>query len=76
IDARVDRVLLDNLDTDRIREAVRLVRDSASAIEIEASGNMTLERVRAVADAGVDFISVGAITHSAAALDLSLLMRA
>ncbi len=74
IDARVDRVLLDNMNTDQIREAVKLVRRRATGIEIEASGNMTLDRVRAVADAGVDFISVGAITHSATALDLSLRM--
>ncbi|MGH7459774.1 MAG: carboxylating nicotinate-nucleotide diphosphorylase [Longimicrobiales bacterium] len=72
IAARVDRVLLDNMSTDKIREAVQLVRKRAPGIEIEASGNMTLERVRAVAEAGVDFISVGALTHSAAALDLSM----
>ncbi len=72
MDARVDRVLLDNLETEQIREAVQIVRKRAAGIEIEASGNMTLERVRAVAEAGVDFISVGAITHSATALDLSL----
>lgn len=75
IDARVDRVLLDNMELEQIREAVKLVRKRASGIEIEASGNMTLERVRSVADAGVDFISVGSITHSAPALDLSLLMQ-
>ena len=72
IDGRVDRVLLDNMDTNQIRQAVQLVRKRATGIEIEASGNMTLDRVREVAEAGVDFISVGAITHSATALDLSL----
>jgi nicotinate-nucleotide pyrophosphorylase (carboxylating) len=75
LEARVDRVLLDNLSTDQIREAVQLVRKRAPQVEIEASGNMTLERVRSVAEAGVDFISVGALTHSARALDLSLLMK-
>ena len=75
IEARVDRVLLDNMDLETIREAVKMVRKRASGIEIEASGNMTLDRVRSVAEAGVDFISVGAITHSATALDLSLLMQ-
>lgn len=74
-DAGVDRILLDNLDTEQIREAVAQVRKRARGIEVEASGNMTLERVRSVAEAGVDFISVGAITHSARALDLSLLMK-
>lgn len=72
LDARVDRVLLDNMDLPTIREAVRLVRKRATGVEIEASGNMTLDRVRDVAEAGVDYISVGAITHSAPALDLSL----
>ena len=72
LDARVDRVLLDNMDTQTIREAVRMVRKRATGVEIEASGNMTLDRVREVAEAGVDYISVGAITHSATALDLSL----
>jgi nicotinate-nucleotide pyrophosphorylase (carboxylating) len=72
LDARVDRVLLDNMSLEKISEAVRLVRKRAAGIEIEASGNMTLERVRSVAETGVDFISVGAITHSATALDLSL----
>ena len=75
IAARVDRVLLDNMTVEQIQEAVKLVRKRAAGIEIEASGNMTLERVRAVAEAGVDFISVGALTHSAPALDLSLLLR-
>lgn len=75
IEARVDRVMLDNMDLDTMRDAVKTVRKRASGIEIEASGNMTLERVREVAEAGVDFISVGAITHSAVALDLSLLMQ-
>lgn len=72
LDARVDRVLLDNMDLTTIREAVRMVRKRATGVEIEASGNMTLDRVRDVAEAGVDYISVGAITHSAPALDLSL----
>jgi len=73
IEAHVDRVLLDNMSTEKIREAVRTVRAASDRIEIEASGNMTLERVREVAEAGVDFISVGALTHSARSLDLSLL---
>ncbi len=70
--AGVQRVLLDNMDIDIIRQAVRRVRREKPAPAIEASGNMTLDRVRTVARAGVDFISVGALTHSAPALDLSL----
>jgi nicotinate-nucleotide pyrophosphorylase (carboxylating) len=61
------------MDIDDIRRAVQLIRPRGAAPEIEASGNMTLDRVRAVAEAGVDFISVGALTHSAPALDVSLL---
>ncbi|MCI0435533.1 MAG: carboxylating nicotinate-nucleotide diphosphorylase, partial [Gemmatimonadetes bacterium] len=63
-----DRVLLDNMDIETIREAVRRVRRRKRPPNIEASGNMTLKRVRAVAETGVDFISVGALTHSAHAL--------
>jgi nicotinate-nucleotide pyrophosphorylase (carboxylating) len=74
LESGCDRVLLDNMDVQAMREAVRLVRKLAPEVEVEASGNMTLERVRPVAEAGVDFISVGALTHSAPALDLSLQM--
>jgi nicotinate-nucleotide pyrophosphorylase (carboxylating) len=74
LQAGCDRVLLDNMDVQAIREAVRIVRKTSPKVEIEASGNMTLERVRLVAEAGVDFISVGALTHSADSLDLSLQM--
>jgi len=74
---RVDRVLLDNmarktgegLDTAMLAEAVRRI---GGRVETEASGNVTLETVRAIAAAGVDFISSGALTHSVRALDLSL----
>ncbi len=67
--AGADLVLLDNMDEATIREAVRL---AGGRVPLEASGNMTLKRVRRVAEAGVDYISVGALTHSAPALDLSL----
>ena len=70
--AGVDRVLLDNMGADDMREAVRRAGGRA---ELEASGGITLETVRSVAEAGVDFISVGALTHSAPALDFSLLLR-
>jgi nicotinate-nucleotide pyrophosphorylase (carboxylating) len=65
----VDRILLDNMDLDTMRAAVEI---AAGRTPLEASGNMSLERVPAVAATGVDFISVGALTHSAAALDISL----
>lgn len=70
--ARVDRILLDNLSTAELAAAVARAREHEPRPELEASGNMTLERVPEVAATGVDFISVGAITHSAPALDLSL----
>ncbi|MCS7082190.1 MAG: carboxylating nicotinate-nucleotide diphosphorylase [Bacteroidetes bacterium] len=68
----VHRILLDNMDPEGLREAVARV---AGRLETEASGNVTLENVRAIAETGVDYISVGALTHSAPALDLSLELR-
>ena len=72
LDARADIILLDNMATSQISEAVRLVSGRAL---LEASGNMSLERVCEVAETGVDFISVGALTHSAPAVDLSMALR-
>lgn len=71
--AGVDRIMFDNMPLPMLRDAVRRVRAHAGPRpETEASGSTTLEAVRAVAETGVDFISVGALTHSAPALDLSL----
>lgn len=67
--ARADVIMLDNMSLDDVRECVALV---AGAAIVEASGGVTLERVRAIAETGVDWISVGALTHSAPALDLGL----
>jgi nicotinate-nucleotide pyrophosphorylase (carboxylating) len=68
----VDGVLLDNMDLETTRKAVAMRNASGRKVFLEASGNMTLERARPVAETGVDFISVGALTHSAMAADLSL----
>lgn len=69
----VDRVLLDNMSLEAMREAVlRASELGEERPDLEASGNVTLETVRAVAETGVDLISVGALTHSAPAADLSL----
>jgi nicotinate-nucleotide pyrophosphorylase (carboxylating) len=69
----VDRVLLDNMSLEEMRAAVeRVKRLEMKRPLVEASGNMSLDRVRAVGETGVDFISVGAITHSAPSADLSL----
>ena len=71
LDAGVTRVLLDNMPLGELRLAVGRARGRA---KLEASGGITLDTVRAVAETGVEFISVGALTHSAPALDLSLLL--
>lgn len=68
--AGADAILLDNMDLDQMRRAVQ--RANGTNVVLEASGNMTLDRVRAVAETGVHLISVGALTHSAPAVDLSL----
>ena len=68
-DGGADVILLDNMSVEDMRRAVELIGGRAA---VEASGGITLENVRAVAEAGVDFISVGRLTHSAPALDISL----
>lgn len=65
----VDRIMLDNFEVERLREAVELI---GSRFETEASGGITEQTIRAVAETGVNFISVGALTHSNRSLDLSL----
>jgi nicotinate-nucleotide pyrophosphorylase (carboxylating) len=70
--AGAPRILLDNMTPDELRAAVAQV---AGRAELEASGGVTLETIREVAGTGVDFISVGALTHSAPALDLSLIIE-
>jgi nicotinate-nucleotide pyrophosphorylase (carboxylating) len=70
VDLKVQRILLDNMNEDLLKQALELIPDE---IETEASGNMSLERVPKVAALGVDFISVGALTHSAPSADVSLL---
>ena len=82
LDAAADELLLDNMPPDQMREVVALAAASRSDPDepassgrhplLEASGGITLENARAVAQTGVDFISMGAITHSAKALDMSL----
>ena len=69
LDAGCDRILLDNMDSPTMAEAVRMAGGRAS---LEASGGLTLERAREVAETGVDFISVGALTHSVVVFDLGL----
>jgi nicotinate-nucleotide pyrophosphorylase (carboxylating) len=66
------QVLLDNFDLDDLREAVRRTRSCAPGTLLEASGGLSLDRARAVAQTGVDFLAVGALTHSAPALDIAM----
>lgn len=68
LDAEVDIIMLDNMSSKMMREAVELINKRA---KIEASGNMTLKRIRKVAATGVNYISIGALTHSVKALDIS-----
>jgi nicotinate-nucleotide pyrophosphorylase (carboxylating) len=72
LEAGVPRLLLDNMSVEELRRAVELAGGRA---ELEASGGITLGTIRAVAQTGVDFISIGALTHSAPALDVSLLLE-
>jgi nicotinate-nucleotide pyrophosphorylase (carboxylating) len=66
--------MLDNMRIDQMRKAVQLIRSASRTIKIEASGNVNLKNVRNIGLTGVDFISVGALTHSAPALDMSLIL--
>lgn len=68
----VDVIMLDNMPIDTMRKAVKLINGK---LKVEASGNMTLNRIAEVAATGVDFISVGALTHSVDALDISMLIE-
>jgi nicotinate-nucleotide pyrophosphorylase (carboxylating) len=67
-----DIILLDNMPLEALRQAVALRNEKAPSVRLEASGGVTLETVRAIAGTGVDRISVGALTHSAPALDIAL----
>jgi len=68
IDARADIIMLDNMDIETMRKGVELI---AGRAKVEASGNITLERLRDIAATGVDYISIGALTHSVSAMDIS-----
>ncbi|MGH1468676.1 MAG: carboxylating nicotinate-nucleotide diphosphorylase, partial [Bdellovibrionales bacterium] len=74
IKTKAHRVMLDNFSNEEITEALNTIKEHKSSIEVEASGNMTLDRVESVAALGVDYISVGAVTHSAPHADITQLM--
>ena len=67
-----EALLLDNMTPDEVRQAVATVRERGFTLQIEASGNMNLSTIRQYAEAGPNYISVGALTHSAVAVDLSM----
>jgi nicotinate-nucleotide pyrophosphorylase (carboxylating) len=73
LDLNVDRIMLDNMSNTEMRVAVDLVD---GRVPLEASGGVNLETVRAIAETGIDYISVGALTHSVTALDMSFLLEA
>ncbi len=70
--AGADMVLIDNFDTDRMRAAVAYRNEHAPDVLLEASGGLTIETARSVAETGVDLIAVGELTHSARVLDIGL----
>jgi nicotinate-nucleotide pyrophosphorylase (carboxylating) len=67
-----DIVMLDNFTTGQIKKAVRLVKSTNPKIKLEVSGGVNLKNVRSFAETGVDYISIGALTHSASAADFSM----
>jgi len=71
IDAGAQLVLLDNMPPAQMREVVAYARERGG-VELEASGGLTVDRAREVAETGVDYLAVGALTHSAPALDIGL----
>ncbi len=75
VEAGADRLLLDNMSPAELQGAVAEARGSDGGLELEASGGITLENVAQIAGTGVDYVSVGALTHSAPALDLSMTLE-
>ncbi len=69
LEMKVDMIMLDNMTNQMMSEAVKAINGKA---KVEASGNMTLERIKEVAETGVDYISIGALTHSVTAMDISM----
>jgi len=72
LSAGADVIMLDNMPVKEMKKAVSIIRPKGPDVLIEASGNITLENVRSIAETGVDLISVGALTHSAPAADISM----
>jgi nicotinate-nucleotide pyrophosphorylase (carboxylating) len=75
-EAGADRLLLDNMTPAQLQEVVSAARRDGEIPELEASGGVNLENIGEIAASGVDYVSIGAITHSAPALDLSMTVEA
>jgi nicotinate-nucleotide pyrophosphorylase (carboxylating) len=75
VEAGADRLLLDNMSPVQLQDAVSAARGGGSGPELEASGGVTLENVAEIAASGVDYVSIGALTHSAPALDLNMTLE-
>lgn len=76
LSAGADIIMLDNMSTDMMKEAVSIIKNKAPYVKTEASGNVSLESVRSIAETGVDVISVGRLTYSFSSLDISLDLNA
>ena len=72
IEAGADIIMLDNMDTKTMTEAVSIIKAADKGIKTEASGNMSIPRLKEVASTGVDYISVGALTHTVKGMDISM----
>ena len=72
IEAGADIIMLDNMNNSAMAEAVATIREASKEIKTEASGNMSIERLREVAETGVNYISVGALTHTVKGMDISM----
>jgi nicotinate-nucleotide pyrophosphorylase (carboxylating) len=75
LSVKVNRIMLDNMTPDQLSKAVEIVRASEGDTEIEASGGIDLYNIAAYKDCGVDFISIGALTHSAPAIDIAMKLK-
>lgn len=71
----VDRIMLDNMNVGQITEAVKIVRNARPSLEIEVSGGIKLDSIEDLCSSGIDFVSVGALTHSAGAVDIAMQLK-
>lgn len=75
VSLNVNRLMLDNMNLDQIKQAVEIVHQTNNRIEIEVSGGINLNNIEEFADCGIDYVSVGALTHSAPATDIAMKLK-